>query len=142
VTLVDEARKLIGTPWQHQARSAAAVDCLGLLVLAERATGRVVADRTNYGRVPTRAELEAGLIAHYGPPVLSERPALADLRPGDKLLILLPGAPGANHVGIVGDSPNGLTLIHAWSGGECRVTEHRIDHKWQRRIVAVFRGES
>lgn len=139
MSLVDEARKLIGTPWQHQARSTSAVDCLGLLVLAERATGRVVADRTNYGRVPTRAELEAGLEQHYGPPVLGARPARADLRPGDKLLIRLKGSKEANHVGIVGDSPNGLTLIHSWSGGLCRATEHILSEPWRWLICGVYR---
>lgn len=133
MTVVDEARKLLGARWQHQARSPQAVDCLGLLVLAERATGRVVADRTNYGRIPTRAELEQGLAAHYGPPVTDE------LQEGDKVLIRLPHSPEANHVGIVGSGPNGLTLIHAWSGGLCQVTEHRLSDPWRRRIVAVYR---
>lgn len=139
MTLVEAARALLGTPWQHQARSTSAVDCLGLLVLAERATGRVVSDRTNYGRVPARQELSEGLRAHYGEPVLGARPDASELQPGDKLLIQLPGSKEANHVGIVGDSPNGPTLIHAWSGGLCRVTEHRLSDPWRRRICEVYR---
>lgn len=142
MTVVDEARKLLGARWQHQARAPQAVDCLGLLVLAERATGRVVADRTNYGRIPTRKELEQGLAAHYGPPVLGERPAFSDLQEGDKVLIRLPLSKEANHVGILGSNANGLTLIHAWSGGLCCATEHRLSDPWRLRIVAVYRGES
>ena len=137
MSLVDEARKLLGARWQHQARTPQAVDCLGLLVLAERGTGRDVADRTNYGRVPTTGELREGLQAHYGAAVLGAAPDL--LQPGDKLLIRLPGSPEANHVAIVAQGAHGLNIIHAWSGGLCQVTEHGLSDAWRRRIVEVYR---
>ena len=135
--LVNAARSYLGTPWQHQGRSRNAIDCLGLLALSERDTGRAVADRTDYARVPNPDELQAGLQAHYGVPVAGAEPEMAALLPGDKLLLRY--GRDAQHVAIVTDHKDTLGMIHAYAGANCRVTEHILDDKWRRRIVAVFR---
>lgn len=137
ICIVEAARSFIGVPWLHQGRSREGIDCLGLLVLSEAACGREMADRANYGRIPVDNELREGLEEHYGMAVLGEAPALEDLLPGDKALLMLGRDP--SHVGIIGDSPNGKTLIHSYASGPCRVAEMRIDQAWRHRIVAVFR---
>lgn len=53
--LIDEARKLIGTPWRHQGRSKHGVDCVGLVLLSAKNAGLSLAeygvrDQAVYGR--------------------------------------------------------------------------------------------
>lgn len=126
----DRARAYIGVPWVHQGRNpAVALDCIGLLacVFPEYAHH----DRTDYGRDPHAGILEAGLRAAFGDPV-------TDMQPGDVVAVRYAGP--VRHVGIVGAHPFGLSLIHTDSSLG-RVTEHRIDDKWARRIALVFRPE-
>ena len=58
-------------------------------------------------------------------------------RPGDVVLLawrrLMPA-----HAAILGDGPNGLSLIHA-DGQVGRVVEHRLDREWWGRIVCAYR---
>ena len=120
------ARTLIGTPWQHQGRTEAGVDCVGLCVLALRAAGYSVQDRTDYGTDPDgtlRAALDANLIM------------VDDMRAGDIALVCFRAE---RHVGIISVGDYGFTLIHADSHAK-RVVEHRIDERWARRIVGVWR---
>ena len=48
--IITEARRWIGTPWRHQGRSRAGVDCVGLIVLVARALGLEPEDVTGYAR--------------------------------------------------------------------------------------------
>lgn len=53
--LIDEARKLTGTPWKHQGRSRRGVDCVGMVLLAAKNAGldltkNGVTDERKYGR--------------------------------------------------------------------------------------------
>lgn len=60
------------------------------------------------------------------------------MQAGDIAAIAYAGA--VRHVGIVGEHPDGLSLIHT-NTAVGRVTEARIDQKWSRRIVAIYRPE-
>lgn len=119
------------TPWRHQARGPDWLDCLGLVQVSFAAYG--LRDWLDYGTQPVGGLLEARAREVLGPPV-----AMADMRPGDIVLIALPTF--IRHAGIVGDYPDGLSLIHT-SGSTKFVTEHRIDEKWMRRIRIVHRIE-
>ncbi len=124
------ARTLLGTPWAHQGRTSDGVDCVGLCVLALRAAGVTVPDRTDYGRDPDgtlRTALDACMDGPHGDP-----------RAGDVVLIRFRAE---RHVGIVGEDAHGLTLIHADSHNR-RVVEHRIDDRWRARIVGAWRVQT
>ena len=128
------ARSYLGTPFRHQGRNPShGIDCIGLLVLAARACGLPQTDRdsTAYGRDPFDGLLESHLAAAFGPAF-----PFAQAVPGDIAAIRFVGA--IRHVGIVGDYPEGLSLIHT-SGSTRFVTEHVIDRKWAKRIAGVYR---
>lgn len=122
------AREYIGVPWKHQGRSRLGIDCIGLVVVCARSCGLAVRDRTDYGRDPDGTILVA-LAAHLVP---SDGMSAGDVA----LLEYARGIP--RHVGIIGEQPEGLSLIHADSRAG-KVVEHLIDARWRRRIVGVWR---
>jgi cell wall-associated NlpC family hydrolase len=133
----EAARAYVGVPFVHQGRTRRGLDCIGLLCLAlhDAGLGHYVdhpENRVDYGRTPYMGLLEARMRQIFGEPV-------ADMRPGDVVALRYAGP--TRHVGIVGDHPHGLSLIHTDSHLG-RVTEHRIDAKWLARIALVFRPEN
>lgn len=132
--VVSEARRWIGTPWQHQARSIGlGVDCVGFVIEVGRALRLIdTKEAATYKRRPDGLTLRAKF---------SERLASVDLRsirPADVLLIATHGTP--DHVAIVGDYPvaaGELSMIHAYVPAR-KVVEHRLDPLWRRKIVAAF----
>lgn len=133
--MADAARAYLGRPFKHQGRNPAiGIDCIGLLVLAARDCGlpQADADSTAYGKDPHDGLLESHLVAAFGP-----RLPTAQMQPGDIAAVDYAGA--VRHVGIVGRLEDGaLSLIHT-NQRVGRVTEARIDAKWQRRIAGVYR---
>ena len=146
MTLAEAARRFLGVPFLHQGRDpVVGLDCIGLLAAAAREAGLtryLVHDRQDYGRDPHGGLLEARLRACFGEPVAGSPVDLALLHEGDVLAMRFAGP--VRHVGIVGvrdyEGPQ-LTVIHT-DNGVGRVTEHRIDDKWRRRIALVFRPET
>jgi len=130
--VVAAARRWIGTPWQHQARVlGAGCDCAGLIIMVARELGLADVDVTGYGTEPDGERLQA-LCDQY-----MHRVPLADVRPGDVLLMAFASPP--RHLGIVGDYPGGgLSLIHAYAQMR-KVVEHRLDAEWMGRAVAAYR---
>ncbi|MDE2096251.1 MAG: C40 family peptidase [Patescibacteria group bacterium] len=126
--LVDAARAQIGTKWQHQGRTpGVALDCVGLLIVAARATGVDTSgyerDIPNYSTLPTLRGLPKFFAAHL------RQVRREDVSVGDVTLMTYQGFP--MHCGIVTDwrhhggegAPFGL--IHTWTAVRC-VTEHEI----------------
>lgn len=137
MTPVEAARRYIGVPFRHQGRDpAVGLDCVGLLAVSLRDAGLshyLAHDRLGYSRDPHDGLLEKGLAAAFGAPL----PVTA-MQPGDIAAVRFAGP--VRHVAIVGDHPEGLSLIHSYTSIR-RVTEHRIDAKWLRRIAGVYRPE-
>ena len=132
--LDEAARAYLGVKFVHQGRSAQwGIDCIGLLVLAARDCGlpQADSDSTAYGREPANGLLESHLTALFGPLLPTSQ-----MQPGDIAAVSFAGA--VRHVGVVGEHPNGLSLIHT-NSMLGRVTEARIDDKWFKRIVGVHR---
>jgi hypothetical protein len=127
--VIREARRWIGTPWEHQGRRLGeGVDCVGVAIGAGAALGLVERDYRSYARTPDPRVLLAHISAYC------ERVSTPE-----------PGAIGLfrwrrdpQHVGIFGDSPEGLTLIHAWERvGRC--VETTFDSRWRVRLMSVWR---
>jgi cell wall-associated NlpC family hydrolase len=127
------ARELLGTPYGHQGRVAGvAVDCAGVPVHIANRLGMDIRSVARYGRQPVPNEMRAELDTYL---VRSSREAL---QIGDVVWIRFQTEP--QHLGVIGDYPGGLSLIHAYNGaGIKKVVEHRLDATWRRRIVAVWR---
>lgn len=129
---VHHARALIGTRWRHRGRGPAKLDCVGLVVVSFRKAGRVLRDRTHYGRSPVKDDLRAALIAEFGPPVAR------DPEPGD--VALLRGFKYPHHVAIFADYVRGgLSLVHASNQPTVQaVCETQFNDFWRKRLLAVF----
>ena len=131
--IVRAARDLVGTPFRHQGRSPAGVDCVGLAVVIAEGLGIPVVDQSGYGRRPQSGLLEAAF---------EDQPALvrvADRQPGDLLLMRFDAYP--QHLAIFAgwsDAYQGEGIVHAWLASR-RVCEHRLDDDWRRRIVRTYR---
>lgn len=130
--LIEEARDWLGTPWKHQGRlKGVGVDCVGFVVEVARAVGVLeVNEAANYQRRPNGNTLRSEFDRHLA------RVPLVALRPGD--VVLLASVDVADHVALVGDHPDGLSLIHAYLP-QRRVVEHRLDDQWRERIVSAYR---
>lgn len=134
------ARTYIGTPFLHQGRSRIGIDCVGLLIEVFRQCGRDVVDLEAYARDPHHGLLEDMLQRNGCVPVL-------DWRAGDVAAIHFAQRPDAGgrlapvnrHAALITDYPlGGFGLLHTHAGLG-RVTEHRLDPRWQRRIALVVR---
>ncbi|EWS52660.1 MULTISPECIES: hypothetical protein [unclassified Methylibium] len=133
--VVAAARGWIGTPYQHQQRlKGVAVDCAGLVIGVARELGIVPPemDVTGYLRLPDGASLIA-----YCDQFMTRVP-LIEAMPGDVPVVCHPRSPRrhAAHMGIFGDYPGGLSLIHA---NGTKVVEHRFDEDTRSRTLQVYR---
>lgn len=132
VRLDHAARPYLGTPFLHQGRNPkVGVDCVGLLRLCADDLGlpHVAFDRADYDRNPANGALERQLRAAFGAPVCC-------LQPGCIVTIDFKGA--TRHVGIVGEHPDGLSLIHT-NSSVGRVTERRITPAYMKHITGIYR---
>lgn len=126
--VVRVAREWIGVPFHHQGRVAAGLDCVGLLVVTARQLGIFPAhfDYTRYGPSPTGL-LDDALAAHL----------IALPMPEPGAVVAIRWWKAKHHVGIVGEVPGYLTLIHALeANGE--VSEHRLDAWHAKRVVSSY----
>ena len=121
----DAARSYLGVPWKHQGRDRLGIDCIGLVVACLRDCGHSPPDRTDYGRDPNGALVDA--LTASCVPVPLQAGAIALVRYGRE----------HRHVAVVGSDANGLTMIHADSHRR-RVVEHPIDARWRKRIVSCW----
>jgi hypothetical protein len=135
------ARSWVGTPYHHQARGPkgpdGGVDCVGLLIGVAREAGLIGDgyDPHGYAWETDGSQLEREL-GRWAEPV-----AQAEARAGDVAVFRVAGCP--QHAGFLSliDYGRGLKtfgLIHAYNPlGE--VVEHRLDERWVRRLVALWR---
>lgn len=133
---VQRARDMIGVPYLHLGRDRNGIDCVGLLAYADEVDLSIV---PAYPENPLNNELETNLTRYYGMPEIEGHVELRDLMVGDIVAMHYKGP--IRHVAIVGDylgRSDKLSLIHTDSNLG-RVTEHRLDAKWVRRIKRVYR---
>ncbi|MGE3622966.1 MAG: C40 family peptidase [Bdellovibrionales bacterium] len=126
-TAIAAARTCAGTPFHHQGRRpGAGLDCIGLIVVALRAAGMDVTDRTDYSRRPDGTGLVAALEEH------GARPA-GSITAGDILLFRYDSQP--QHVALATDKDR---MIHAFAPAG-KVVETGIGDYWKRRLSGIYR---
>ena len=130
--IVAAARAHLGAPFRHQGRSAAGMDCVGLLVLVARALRHPHQDVTGY----TRRATGMGFLKHFQDHLDEIAPATA--RPGDVLVFVETVYPC--HTGILStvdgtDIPH-LIHAHALRG---RVLEEPFVSEWPAKLRFAFR---
>lgn len=124
--IIEAARELLGTPYLHQGRSRAAIDCAGVALLVAR----------KFDLMPG-----APLSADYGllpQPLLVATMAricdrLEEPRPGCILLIKWHGTAFAQHIVIC----TGPTIIHC-CGLHRRVVEHGYRGQWIKQTDSAY----
>lgn len=132
--ILREARRWLGTPYQHQAQLIGhGVDCAQLVIAVGLALGLLDDDargETQYGRLPNPKRAADAVARHLR--------RIEEPRPGDVLFIeWRPNVP--THLAFLAAAPAGYpTMIHA-CGDSGRVVEHRIDSVWARRINSAWR---
>jgi NlpC/P60 family putative phage cell wall peptidase len=144
--IISEARSWLGTRFVHQGRvkksavNKGGCDCIGLVMgvadnigITHNGNKLSAYDRQDYARIPDGIELEAAFAKYL------DRINIDEIRPADILMFCFEKEP--QHVGIIGDYGDELSLIHCYLQAR-RVVEHRLDEYWYRRIVAAFRFKS
>lgn len=126
--IVEAARSLIGTPFQHQARVAGvAVDCIGLLVCVSQICGVNSHDFVTYAEDPDPEALLSNL--RIGMVQTNDYSA-----PGNALLFWINKLTRhPQHFGIRTDKG----FVHAHRSAN-KVAEHQLTRFWQERIVSAW----
>lgn len=124
--IVNEAREWIGTPFHHQGRQKGlGVDCVGLVQQIAVKFNLINYDRRDYGREPAKGLLKKELENHLE--------SVDKLSAGVILLMRFGREP--QHVAIYTEKN---TIIHSYASvGKC--VEHRLDDKWKKRIVKMYK---
>jgi cell wall-associated NlpC family hydrolase len=135
--LVAEARRWIGTRWQHQGRTLGkGVDCAGVLTQTVRAVGPVQAEVidaierevSGYSRDPS-AVLQKMCDAYM------RRIPSSEARAGDIALIRFQVKP--QHLAIISEQCGVPYLIHSLVMAR-KVVEQRLDSVWRSRVVNFY----
>lgn len=127
--VVTFARGWVGVPWHHQGRSAAGVDCAGLIECVLRQAGALPESYNapkNYSRLPLGDHL-MDTVERWCTRV--DKPL-----PGTAVTIRWPQMSGSSHIAIC----TGPTLIHAYrkSSG---VVEQSYRQPWLRLTTGTWR---
>lgn len=129
--IVNKALEYIDTPYTHQGRlKGVGVDCAGLIVeVAKELNLYKEGDITNYSRVPDGNNL-LNIFRKY-----TIEKEYKNIKNGD--IILMRFLDNPQHLGFYYNYNNNDYIIHSYSTVG-KVLMHRIDSKWQKRIVKVF----
>lgn len=123
--IVSEARTWVGVPFRHQGRTRRGVDCVGLVIVVAQEL-RVLPStfiRNDYGRNPSRQELDEKIAAHCTRIDEPEPGCLLAIRWNREL----------SHVAFF----TGDTMIHSYERVG-KVTEHGFRAPWPRLVDSVW----
>lgn len=133
--VVLQARRWLGTPFHHQGRvRGAGADCAGLLIGVLHELELSAYDIDGYAMLPDGAMLAAECNK-----VMRRLQPGEPVQPGDALLLRMGRMP--QHLGIVSAVEAGVpaAMVHIHSHAPSFCVEHRLDARWRRRIVCVYR---
>ena len=127
--VVAEARRWVGTPYQHQARlRGVGVDCAGLVIEVARTLGLLDVQYADYGQIPHHGMLRRICDTHLL--------RIDDVEPGCILLMgFLVGPAQEQHLAIFTDTG---TIVHAYAHADACV-EHRYSSAWRTRTRQIYR---
>ena len=122
------ARTLINTPYKHQGRTLAGLDCSGVIVVTAMIAGLTdsIWGQTNYSRNSNNS-LQQGLERYC-----SQR---EQLQAGTIALFKL--SPIPYHCGIITNYKEGLGLLHAYENVG-KVREHALIPWWRDKIYKIY----
>lgn len=124
---VAAARAYLGVPWRHMGRTAAGVDCIGLLLLAGRDAQIDIPAPPPYSRLPVGHDMAAACAA------LGRRVPTDQTQDGDILLFSDASYPG--HIGMRTTVDGQAYCLHARASRR-KVVEEPLRHEllsWLRR---------
>lgn len=132
--ILTAARSWLGTRWVHQGRTAAGIDCAGLIVLVGKEVDLFHYDTTDYQRRTTGYNF----MKHFNNNMVRKKNS--ERMPGD--IILTRDSYFPCHCGIIGaDHLGNETIIHAYAPRK-KVVEDRLDQgDFLQRLVAIFEFE-
>lgn len=125
--IIDFARTFIGSPFHHQGRVKAGIDCAGLAIVVGAWIGSPIEDCV-YKSKPTR-----GIIISQLTKTL-ERIDPEEALPGDILVFWMYRRGYDQHIGIRTDKG----MIHTYADIGF-VTENGFNEYWKKRLMAAFR---
>jgi len=130
--IVQAARNWIGTPYRHQGRGRAGLDCVGLLVEVANDMGHPVDAPTAYSNQPQGWQLLVPCDAQLWKPARQDR-----IIPGD-LAVFNGWSPNEpQHFAFIGHSPHGMTIIHSFSKF-ARVLEQPWNRLWEKKFHGLY----
>ena len=127
--IVEAARGWLGVPYQHQGRTMAGVDCVGLGIAVAHQLGLSQYDITGYSRNPS-GQRRRRLLREHCTPV-----DLAEIRAGDILHLRFGAEP--QHLAVV-TRTDPTYILHADSLAG-RVVEHILDPGWRAMCRGAYR---
>ncbi len=127
--VVDEARSWLGTPFKHQGRTRAGIDCVGLCVMVARGLDLSNYDITAYENTTH----QRGFLQHFDANAWQLQ--LTETQPGDMVVFTDPVHPC--HVGILSERFGVPYVIHAVARLRV-VCETPYAGNWERCAVAAY----
>lgn len=128
--IVNTARQWIGVKWQHQGRSKAGIDCIGLIVVVARELGIADTDEFGYSRDPKGH----ALVSRFANEMDSI--PLSAILPGDVLLFADSMYPC--HCAFVTKRNESLYILHAHATRR-KVLEEHYSFEWLKKIRKAYR---
>lgn len=127
--IIDAARGLLGTPWQHQGRQPGiGIDCAGVILYVLGLNGFDY-EVSGYPRQPD------GTLTTHAEACLTRIPKEA-AQPGDVLIFRVKREP--QHIALLTDK--GILHSYERGGGELsKVVEHGLTDSWRKHIVAAYK---
>ncbi len=143
--IITEAKTWLGTDFYHQGRVKISInhcggcDCIGLIIGVATAlnlrskTGNLLIDydSQNYSNMPDGDNLRHQLSQH----LLEKGNNINSAQTGDVALFSFTKNP--QHLAIIDKQADELFIIHAYSVVG-KVYYHRLDSKWQQRLVQIY----
>lgn len=135
--LLQTARLYIGTPFQlHGRLKGVGCDCLGLIICITKELG--LNDR-NGALIASHDRMDYSI--HVNGELLLDKldnlfEATQVIEVGNLVVLSYDG--NSQHLGIIGDYPDGFSLIHAYLPLR-KVVEHRLDAEHTARIKKMYR---
>jgi hypothetical protein len=142
-----KAREYLWTPFAHQGRikgRRGRLDCVGLAlcvadelgILDRHGVPLLRWDHANYAMQPLGEEILQICLDRLIEKPRTAAGELPRILAGDVLIMRVPSV--LSHAAIASTVHGALGIIHGYGGGTRLTVEHRVDHKWMRRIDSVF----